>query len=127
MTQSILCCVPDEERAEQILGDLRAGGFYDEEITVHAPARAIVRDVTHGPLVDALAGGVVQGLTGMGVPEDEARAYEGRLGAGAVLVAVRVIDGVRRLLARDILELNRAQAITLVDESASASHWARRA
>lgn len=122
MTHSILCTVPDSARAEQIVGDLRAGGFYSEEISVLLPDRTGTRDFAYehhtkapeGAVAGAGTGGV---LIGMGVPEHEARQYEGKLREGNVLLSVLVTDRGRRQFARDILELNRAQDISVVGDA----------
>jgi hypothetical protein len=45
-----------------------------------------------GALTGALAGGLVGGLMGLGVPEEDARLYEDRIRAGAILVAVPTVD-----------------------------------
>ena len=45
-----------------------------------------------GAAIGGAAGGVLGALTGMGIPEDEARMYECELSAGRALVTVRV-DG----------------------------------
>jgi hypothetical protein len=132
MTQSILGIVPDPERAEQVVGDLRAGGYYDEEISVIFCDWTGTRDFahehnTHAP-EGALVGGPAGGLIGTGVPEHEAQQYERMLRAGDVLLSVLVVDRGRRQLARDILELNRARDISVVgDTLAPASYRAHRA
>ena len=41
-----------------------------------------------GAVTGALAGGLVGALVGLGVPEEDARVYEERIKAGAILVAV---------------------------------------
>lgn len=41
-----------------------------------------------GALTGALAGGIVGALIGLGVPEEDARVYEERIKAGAILLAV---------------------------------------
>ncbi len=67
--------------------------------------------VAAGPIVAALAGagagaaagGLVGGLIGLGVPEHEAKYYEGVISKGGVLVGVRA-EGDRRADARRVLE-----------------------
>lgn len=46
-----------------------------------------------GAVTGALAGGLVGALVGLGVPEPEARIYEERVKAGAILVAVPAREG----------------------------------
>jgi len=45
-----------------------------------------------GAVTGALAGGLVGGLVGLGVPEEDARVYEERIKAGAILLATAATD-----------------------------------
>lgn len=103
MTHSILGIVPHAARAEQVVGDLHAGGFYDEEIGVLQAAGQGARDL--GALI------------GKGVPEHEVRRYADLLREGDALVSVLVVDRGRVQLARDILDLNQARDIALVGDA----------
>ena len=84
-----------------------------------SPAEVSVWLVAAGPIVAALAGagvggaagGFVGGLIGLGVPEHEAKYYEGVIKKGGVLVGVRA-DGDRRTLAKNILKENGAETIS---------------
>jgi len=75
--------------------------------------------VAAGPIVAALAGagiggaagGLVGGLIGLGVPEHEAKYYEGVIKKGGVLVGVRA-EGDRRNLAKTIFKENGAESIS---------------
>jgi hypothetical protein len=78
-----------------------------------------------GPIVGALAGvgaggvvgGVVGALIGMGMPEYEAKRYEGQIRRGAILMSVHCdnSDWVRR--AKDILEQSGAEDIASAGEA----------
>jgi hypothetical protein len=46
-----------------------------------------------GAMTGALAGGLVGALVGLGVPEDDAKAYEQRINEGGVVLAVPVSEG----------------------------------
>jgi hypothetical protein len=80
--------------------------------------------VAAGPIVAALAGagavgaigGLIGALVGMGIPEYEAKRYEGRIRNGGILLSVHCDDShwVRR--AKDILEQSGAQDIASADE-----------
>ena len=75
--------------------------------------------VAVGPIVAALAGagagaaagGLVGGLVGLGIPEHEAKYYDGAIQKGGVLVGVRA-DGERRDLARSIMKDCGAETIS---------------
>lgn len=67
-----------------------------------------------GAVTGALAGGLVGALTGLGLPEEDARVYEQRVKAGAILLAVPVLTGEHnghRKDARSILESNGAETV----------------
>jgi hypothetical protein len=67
--------------------------------------------IAAGPILAALAGagvgsavgGLAGGLVGMGVPEYEAKRYEGRIGKGGTLISVRVATSDQRERAKKIL------------------------
>ena len=81
--------------------------------------------VAAGPIMAALsgaaAGAAVGGLTGaligMGVPEYEAKQYEGRLRDGNLLLSVHTEDGEQRKLAKEIFEQEGAQDISSASET----------
>jgi hypothetical protein len=87
-----------------------------------------------GPLVAALAGvgagGVVGGLTGaligVGIPEYEAKRYEGQLKKGGILISVHCDSSDEIKRAKDILDRTGAEDISSTAE-ASAGSVARRA
>lgn len=76
--------------------------------------------IAAGPIVGALAGlgagGAVGGFTGaligMGIPEYEAKRYEGRVKEGGVLLSVHTGTSERVTLAKDILERTGAEDIS---------------
>lgn len=75
--------------------------------------------VAAGPIVAALAGagagaaagGLVGGLVGLGIPEHEAKYYDGIIEKGGVLVGVKA-EGDRRDVAKRILEQCGAETIS---------------
>jgi hypothetical protein len=83
--------------------------------------------IAAGPIVAALSGagvgGTVGGLTGaligLGIPEYEAKRFEGRISKGAVLLSVHcsTSDEVKR--AKDILEHTGAEDISSTGEAKS--------
>jgi hypothetical protein len=76
--------------------------------------------IAAGPIVGALAGlgaggalgGFVGALVGMGIPEYEAKRYEGRVKEGGVLLSVHAGTSDRVKIAKDILERTGAEDIT---------------
>jgi hypothetical protein len=78
-----------------------------------------------GPVVAALAGagavgtagGVIGGLIGIGIPEYEARRYEGRVRDGGNLLSVHCDDEEWTKLAKDILGRTGAKHISSTDEA----------
>lgn len=64
-----------------------------------------------GAGVGAAAGGLIGGLIGLGIPEHEAKLYEGGLKAGRILLAVEARDEQQADQVRDILEKTEAYDI----------------
>ena len=81
--------------------------------------------IAAGPIMAALAGagvgGVVGGLTGaligMGIPEYEAKRYEGRVKDGGILLSVHSDSSEETKRAKDILERTGAQDISSTGET----------
>ena len=81
--------------------------------------------IAAGPLMAALSGaaagaalgGVAGALVGMGIPELEAKKYEGKLRGGNILLAVHVNDGDEQKRAEEILKTQGAHDITATSES----------
>jgi len=80
--------------------------------------------IAAGPIMAALSGaaagatvGAVTGaLVGLGIPEVEAKQYEGKVKAGNVLVSVHVDDADERKRAKEILERNGATDVAVAGE-----------
>jgi hypothetical protein len=80
--------------------------------------------VAAGPLMTALAGvgvggtivGLAGALIGFGVPEYEARRYEGHIMKGGILLSVHVEDSVWRDRAKHILDYTGAKHISVAAE-----------
>jgi hypothetical protein len=83
--------------------------------------------IAAGPIMAALAGagvgGAVGGITGaligMGIPEYEAKRYEGRVKDGGILLSVHCDTSEWKKRAKEILERTGAQDISSTGESAS--------
>jgi hypothetical protein len=89
--------------------------------------------IAAGPIMGALAGmgvggavgGLVGALVGMGIPEYEAKRYEGRLKAGGVLLSVHCDTSDEISRAKDILKRTGADDISSAGEEAVAASQSR--
>jgi hypothetical protein len=83
--------------------------------------------IAAGPIMAALAGagvggavgGIVGALVGMGIPEYEAKRYEGRVKNGGILLSVHCDNSEWTKKAKQILEDTGAQDISSTGESAA--------
>ena len=65
-----------------------------------------------GAAIGATTGGVVGGLIGMGIPEIEAKRYEGKLKSGNYLIAVHTHDSKQEDRAKEIFKSAGAEDIS---------------
>ncbi|MCX6596244.1 MAG: DUF3341 domain-containing protein [Acidobacteria bacterium] len=85
--------------------------------------------IAAGPIVAAMAGvgaggavgGLVGALVGLGIPEYEAKRYEGHIKAGGILLSVHCHSDARIDRAKEVLKQTGAQDIASTSE-ASADH-----
>lgn len=83
--------------------------------------------IAAGPIVAALAGvgvggaigGITGALIGMGIPEYEAKRYEGRIKAGGILLSVHCDDSNWTKKAKEILERTGAQDVASTGEASA--------
>lgn len=83
--------------------------------------------IAAGPIVAALAGagavgalgGIVGALVGLGIPEYEAKRYEGRIKSGGILVSVHCDDSDWVSKAKDILKNAGAEDIASTGEASA--------
>src|SRR5437016_848598 len=83
--------------------------------------------IAAGPIVAALAGvgvggalgGITGALVGMGIPEYEAKRYEGRVKDGGILLSVHCDDSKWVKLAKDVLEGTGAQDVSSTGEASA--------
>jgi hypothetical protein len=81
--------------------------------------------IAAGPIVAALTGvgvggalgGITGALIGMGIPEYEAKRYEGRVKEGGILLSVHSDDSEWTKKAKDILELTGAEDVSSTGEA----------
>ena len=70
-----------------------------------------------GVAVGAATGGVVGGLIGLGIPELEAKIYEGKLKTGNYLVAVHAHDGEEISRAKEVYKSESAEDICTTSQA----------
>lgn len=83
--------------------------------------------IAAGPIVAGLAGlgvggavgGLIGALVGMGIPEYEAKRYEGRLKSGGVLLSVHCNTSEEITRAKELLKTTGAEDISSTGESSS--------
>ncbi len=81
--------------------------------------------IAAGPIMAALAGagvggalgGIAGALLGMGIPEYEAKRYEGRISKGGILLSVHCDDSEWSKRAKEVLERTSAEDISSTAES----------
>jgi len=86
--------------------------------------------IAAGPIMGALAGagagaaagGLIGALVGMGIPEYEAKRYEGRVKDGGILVSVHCDDSDWTDKAKDILEQTGARDVSSAGEKSVSTH-----
>jgi len=70
-----------------------------------------------GAAAGAAVGGIAGGLIGLGVPEYEAKTYEGKIKSGNILIAVHTEDGDTEKRTKQIFEANGAHDIAVTGDS----------
>jgi hypothetical protein len=83
--------------------------------------------IAAGPIMAALAGigaggvvgGFVGGLVGLGIPEYEAKRYEGRLRRGGILLSVHCETSDEIKLAKDVMERSGAEDVSSTGEASA--------
>ena len=86
--------------------------------------------IAAGPIMGALAGlgiggavgGLVGALVGMGIPEYEAKRYEGRVNDGGILVSVHCESSEEISRAKDVLQAAGGEDVASSGEKAVSSH-----
>jgi hypothetical protein len=72
-----------------------------------------------GAAVGAAAGGIAGGLIGLGIPEIEAKRYEGKINKGNLLISVHAENSEDITSAKDIFAKAGAQDICTTDEAST--------
>jgi hypothetical protein len=74
-----------------------------------------------GAAIGGAAGGIVGGLVGMGIPEYEAKLYEGKIRGGNVLISVHTENSEQVSIAKKIFEDGNAVDIKSTTEASTPS------
>jgi hypothetical protein len=69
-----------------------------------------------GAAVGATVGGLTGALVGMGIPEYEAKQYEGKLQGGNILISVHTEDAEQRRVVKDVFERAGAKDVRTTGE-----------
>jgi hypothetical protein len=77
-----------------------------------------------GAAVGAASGGLIGALVGLGIPEFEAKRYEGKIREGNILISVHTDDGKQRDVAKEIFKRNGADDISTGSEAGVKRHAA---
>ena len=85
-------------------------------------ASAVLTGALAGLGVGGALGGLVGGLVGMGIPEYEAKRYEGRVKDGGVLLSVHCDSSEQVSTAKDVLKAAGAEDISSAGEKAVSTH-----
>ena len=72
-----------------------------------------------GAAIGATVGGLVGTLVGLGIPEYEAKSYEGKITKGGILIAIHTEDSKERDRAKEILKNAGAEDISSTSEAAA--------
>lgn len=75
-----------------------------------------------GAAIGATVGGVTGALVGLGIPEYEAKQYEGKLAKGNILISVHTDDGEQVKRVKEIFTAEKAKDISSTTEAAVHSH-----
>jgi hypothetical protein len=169
--KSVFCIATSRDQAEQIVGQLKAASFSNNDISVLFPDKETSRDFAHekntkapegavtgastggvlggalgwiagigalaipgvgpfiaaGPIIAALSGaavgaavgGIAGGLIGLGIPEIEAKRYEGKIRQGNLLISVHTENSDEISRAKDIFTNAGAQDICTTGEASA--------
>jgi hypothetical protein len=70
-----------------------------------------------GAAVGGAAGGIIGGLVGMGIPEYEAKQYDGKIRGGSALISVHTDNSDQAKVAKDIYKRAGAEDISSTSEA----------
>jgi hypothetical protein len=115
-------------QAEETVNRLVAAGFSNDDISVLLPDNESTRKFAHkkdtkapeGTTAGVAAGGgLIGALVGMGIPEYEAKRYEGRIKEGGVLLSAHCDTSEEITRAKEILKQTGAEDIASSGEGSA--------
>jgi len=112
---------------ESAVDALKAAGFRNSDISVLMPEGVATREFAHEKHTKApegaatgaggAVGGIAGALIGMGIPEYEAKRYEGSINKGGILLSVHSESSEEVDRAKEILERTGAEDISSTGEA----------
>jgi len=126
--KAVMGLVSNAMTAEAVVDELQRSGFGTNDISALFPDKQGTRDFAHekntkapegavaGVGAGAAVGGITGALIGMGIPEIEAKQYEGKIKGGNILLSIHVEDGNEQARAKKILERHGAVDVMTVGE-----------
>jgi len=126
MKKAIIGIVDSRSQAEAVVETLqRTAGIAVSDISVLLPDVQGTKDFAHehhtkapeGAATGAAVGGLTGALVGLGIPEIEAKAYEGKIRGGNVLIAVHTEDRETQRAAEEILKNAGAHHVAATNEA----------
>lgn len=169
MSKAVFCIAQSIDQTENIINNLKNGGFSTSDISVLLPDKSSTQDFAHekhtkapegaaiggtvgfgaggiigllagigslaipgvgpfiaaGPIMGALSGAAVGAaagsltgsLIGLGIPEYEAKRYEGKITGGSALISVHTTSSDAIHKAKEIFEQAHAEDISSTEET----------
>ncbi|MDO8846207.1 MAG: hypothetical protein Q7U98_14555 [Methylicorpusculum sp.] len=169
MSKAVFCIAQSIDQTENIISNLKNGGFSTSDISVLLPDKSSTQDFAHekhtkapegaaiggtvgfgaggiigllagigslaipgvgpfiaaGPIMGALSGAAVGAaagsltgsLIGLGIPEYEAKRYEGKITGGSALISVHTTSSDAIHKAKEIFEQAHAEDISSTEET----------
>ena len=141
MKKTVMCLVQNRNHAESIVKELQAAAYANDDISVLFPNVEVAKEFAHehhtkapegalaipgigpfvaaGPLLAALGGaaagavggGITGALIGFGIPEFEARRYEGRIKGGHLLISVHTLNDDQQLHVQALMRTSGAEDV----------------
>lgn len=135
---AVFCVAKDRNQAEAIVDALKSAGIPSTGISVLLPDTSGTRDFAHeqntkvpkgattgavagmggGVALGGATGGIIGALVGMGIPEYEAKHYDGKISSGNTLISVHTDDADEEKRVREIYKRLGAEDIKSTSEAA---------